>query len=455
MSLVLRTASRSDVGHVRQGNEDSGFAGQRLFAVADGMGGAAAGEVASTVVIAALAALEDDVPPGDLTSALADAVVNANTQLHDMVKADPQLDGMGTTVTAALSVGSRLGLVHVGDSRAYLYRDGRLTQITHDHTFVQSLVDSGQIDAAEAAHHPQRHLILRALDGRDDVELDLSVREVRAGDRYLLCTDGLHGVVGPQTIAEVMELPEPQQVVDTLVELALSAGGPDNVTVIVADVVDVAQATKDDGAQVVGAAAADETARSGLGLRSRTAAGRAALLGRPGRLLTRAARTDDDSPPAPRQPRWWFRRAAVAAVVLCVIVLAAVGSWVYVQRQYYVGTDGGQVAVFRGVSGSIAGVHLSSLQTRGVAVDQLPTYEQRRLAEGIPADSRADAQRILNQLAAERQACVTAALGGPTTSGVAGCTGGGTVPAPTGSPTPGAAPPTTVPTAPGTAAGTP
>src|SRR4051812_23360353 len=230
------------------------YAGPRLLAVADGMGGHAAGEVASRVAIETVAPLDEDLPGSDLISALRDAVETANGYLRDMVAADSALEGMGTTLTALLSAGQRLGLVHVGDSRAYLLRDDELHQITHDHTLVQSLVDEGRITPEEARTHPQRSWITRALDGRGEIELDLSVREAHAGDRYLLCSDGLSGVVSEETMAEALRVSDPQDACDRLVELALRAGGPDNVTCIVADVVDAAT----DNSPIVGGAAADE-----------------------------------------------------------------------------------------------------------------------------------------------------------------------------------------------------
>ena len=197
MTLALRYAAMSHVGLLRPGNEDSLYAGPRLLAVADGMGGHAAGEVASAVAIAAVAALDEDAPGADLLSALRSAAIGANGHLRDMVAGDAALDGMGTTLTTLLFTGSRLGVLHIGDSRCYLLRQGSLTQITHDDTLVQSLVDDGRITPEEASSHPQRNMILRALDGREDVEFDLSVREARAGDRYLLCSDGLTGPVRP------------------------------------------------------------------------------------------------------------------------------------------------------------------------------------------------------------------------------------------------------------------
>ncbi|MCU1587812.1 MAG: protein serine/threonine phosphatase, partial [Frankiales bacterium] len=239
MTLALRFAARSHPGLLRTNNEDSVYAGPRLLAVADGMGGAAAGDVASAVTIAALAPLDEDVPGTDLLAALRGAAMSANDHLREMVAGDDELRGMGTTLVALLFAGTRLGLLHVGDSRCYLLRDGELTQITHDHTLVQSLVDEGRITQADASTHPQRSVITRALDGREDIQPDLSVREAKVGDRYLVCSDGLTGPVGSlDTLREALLLEDPQEAVDRLVQLALRGGGPDNITVIVADVID-------------------------------------------------------------------------------------------------------------------------------------------------------------------------------------------------------------------------
>jgi serine/threonine protein phosphatase PrpC len=238
MSLTLRYGVRSDVGHVREGNEDAGYAGPRLVAIADGMGGAVAGEVASRTVIGRLAGLEDDDLGPDVVGALSDAVRNANGDLGDLVDRDPSLAGMGTTITALLAEDDRLALVHVGDSRCYLFRDGVLTQVTRDHTLVQELVDAGEISEEEAAVHPKRNIITRVLDGRGTIELDVSVRAAQRGDRYLLCSDGLSGYVSPETLADAVALPDPQDAADRLVDLALRAGGVDNVTAVVADIVE-------------------------------------------------------------------------------------------------------------------------------------------------------------------------------------------------------------------------
>ena len=236
-TLTVRYGVRSDIGLHREDNEDAAYAGARLLAVADGMGGHAAGEVASAAVIEALRPLDTQVPAGELLNALDHAVRRANTALRDMVQANPALDGMGTTLTALLWSGSQLGLVHIGDSRAYLVRDGEVFQITQDHTLVQSLLDEGKITAEEVASHPQRLLLLRALTGDHSSRPDLQLRQARPGDRYLLCSDGLHVVVPADAITRILlTVADADQAATDLIALAIDGGAPDNITCIVADV---------------------------------------------------------------------------------------------------------------------------------------------------------------------------------------------------------------------------
>ena len=197
MTVALHYALRSDVGLLREGNEDSAYAGPRLLAIADGMGGHAAGEVASAVAISAIAPLDGQglTDSADMLDALAEAVASARSTLHEMSEADPATEGMGTTLTALLWAGDQVAICHIGDSRAYLLRDGDLYQITRDHTLIQSLVDEGRLSPAAAANHPQRSLIMRALQGSTDADPDLSMHTALLGDRYLLCSDGLTDVV--------------------------------------------------------------------------------------------------------------------------------------------------------------------------------------------------------------------------------------------------------------------
>jgi PPM family protein phosphatase len=397
VSLSLRFAARSDVGLLRDGNEDSVYAGPRVLAVADGMGGHAAGEVASAVAIAALAPLDEDDPGSDLLDALRVGATSANEHLRDMVAGDPGLDGMGTTLTALLFAGSRLGLVHVGDSRCYLLRDGELTQITADHTLVAELVKQGRISEDEAGTHPQRSLITRALDGRGSVELDLSVREARAGDRYLLCTDGLTGPVGRrETLQEALEIPDVQASVDRLVELALRGGGPDNITVVVADVVEAGG-----GAQspVVGGAAAEKPQDPPPGS-GQSAAARARAAERPPAPPPPPPPVEAPAVAAPtRAPRRRGRTVLLGLLVLSLLAAGALGSWAYLRAQYYVGVDDERVAVFRGVNSSVAGVHLASVDERtDLAVDRLDPIARPQVERGWVAGDRDEALAYVERL---------------------------------------------------------
>jgi len=403
MTLTLRYAARSDRGLIRDGNQDSVYAGPRLLAVADGMGGMAAGDVASNIVIGAMAPLDEDVPGDSLVDALRSAVEIANQQLRDTVDANPQLEGMGTTLTAMLFSGTKLGMVHIGDSRAYLLRNGEFSQITKDDTYVQMLVDEGRISAEEANSHPQRSLLTRALDGRD-IDPEYSVRQVLPGDRYLICSDGLSGVVSAETIGESLkEYPDPAHCVERLVQLALRGGGPDNITVIIADATD--QDIVEEQPVVGGAAARDRGMATSADESTPAARASAALASPP-----RPASPDGSASPngtagrsADEEDR--PRRHPVRTGVLLLVLLAVFGGavwygWSVTQRQYYVGvTEDGVVAVFRGVPGEIAGFSLSEVQERsGTRIEDLTTVTQDTVRQGIHADNEADARAKLAEL---------------------------------------------------------
>ncbi len=374
MTLVLRYSARSDRGLVRQNNQDAVYAGPRLLALADGMGGHAAGEVASSLVISALAPLDDDDPGDDLLRELRAATVEGNAAIHRHVLEAPDLEGMGTTLTAILFKGSRLGLVHIGDSRAYQLRDGVFTQITKDDTFVQSLIDEGRITEEEAHTHPQRSLLLRAITGQD-VEPSLTVREARPGDRYLLCSDGLSGVVSDETLAGTLSTyADPRECADRLIELALRGGGPDNITCIVADVVDV---DFGEDAPIVGGAAGDghdaaphpdsAAARASAATLTRTA---------PIRVVPAA--------PLPVARHAGLRLVLGVVAVLAVLVGGGVLARAWVLQQYYVGADEGRVVIYQGVRGNVLGLPLQQVVERSdIALTDLPEATRNTVEDGL------------------------------------------------------------------------
>ncbi|WP_031049308.1 MerR family transcriptional regulator [Streptomyces sp. NRRL F-5650] len=238
--LGIRYAAGSDAGLVRAANQDTAYAGSRLLAVADGFG--AGGAPASAAAVDALKYLETDgIPAGQLLDVLADAVEQAERAVDGAVQTGAAAGDAGTTLTAMLWTGSRLALVHIGDCRAHLLRDGELFRITHDHTVVQTMVDEGRISAEEAVSHPQRSMLVRALGPGADATADLRLHDAVAGDRYLLCSDGLPAVVPDAEIRRVLAgAGEPERAVRELIALANAAGGPDNVSCVVADVVAVA-----------------------------------------------------------------------------------------------------------------------------------------------------------------------------------------------------------------------
>jgi serine/threonine protein phosphatase PrpC len=441
MTLVLRYAVRSDVGLLREGNEDSAYAGPRLLAVADGMGGHAAGEVASSLTIASMAKLDSEPPGGDMLAELAAAVAAANTRLQEMIIANPAVEGMGTTLTALFWSDGHAALCHIGDSRGYLLREGELYQITHDHTLVQSLVDEGRISADDVSTHPQRSLLLRALDGRSVAEPDLSVHDGQVGDRYLLCSDGLSGVVSDETLRETMAgVEDPDAVTRQLIELALHGGGPDNITCIVADVVDTtASRVPPTGVPVLAGAAASvhdpRLSTDGTGPfgtdgdhQGNHFAGSYDDNGQPSMTVAQPMVALDDLDPdelafalasengtdmtavrarrshraQPRRARRGRRRWPIVTTSLVVLLAVVIGggyaAWRWSQNQYYVGTDskGQEVVIFRGVNQHIAGISLSHpYHGTGINLTQVPPSYQQTVKATDAASSLNGAQAIV------------------------------------------------------------
>ena len=451
MTLVLRYAARSDRGLVRANNEDSVYAGARLLALADGMGGHAAGEVASQLVIAALAHLDDDEPGGDLLAKLDAAVRAGNAAIAAQVEMEPELEGMGTTLTAILFDGNRIGLVHIGDSRGYLLRDGELTQITKDDTFVQTLVDEGRITREEAHSHPQRSLIMRALTGHE-VEPTLTMREARAGDRYLLCSDGLSDPVSDETILEALQIPDVAEAAYRLIELALRGGGPDNVTVVVADVVDYDYGQTQ---PILAGAVSGEDDQLTL---PNTSAGRASAI----RPRDEAAKRVPPQEEPPRRSRWSRRRMAIVATLVVLLVLAGLGiGRAIIRSNYYVAEYNGMVSILRGIQGSLLGMSLhepyligclnarnelsliSFSQTGGhldcrlIQLQDLRPPERAQVQAGLPAGTLDDAIGQLRQLSTNSllPACPPPRATSPPGPAAPSTTGGTTEPNGTAAPT--------------------
>ncbi|HEX3003842.1 MAG TPA: PP2C family serine/threonine-protein phosphatase [Angustibacter sp.] len=392
MPMAFRFAARSDIGLGRYtNNQDSGYAGPHLLAVCDGMGGHAAGDVASSVALGRLVTLDGESHGGDALALLERTLHEANAELRERAAGDPKLQGMGTTATAVVLHGQRISMAHIGDSRCYRWRDGELTRLTHDHTFVQSLVDEGRISEEEAERHPQRSVITRVLSGHPDDDPDLSVRETRVGDRYVVCSDGLTGVVRDQTLAELLaEHDDPGACAEALVSLALRGGGADNITCVVAHVVDSADAPPSSVPETVGSAAV----RAAAGTAEPTSpAAKAAALSRP-----QPADEVDDAPVVgpPASGRRWTLRVLAALVVAAVLAAGGYAAYAWSQQQYYVGADGQNVAIYRGLPQDIGPVRMSHVYERqDVTLDQLPEYSAEQVRSGITvADLRAARDKV-------------------------------------------------------------
>jgi PPM family protein phosphatase len=357
----------TDVGRGRSANEDAfvADADSGLYAVADGMGGHRAGEVASATAIETLRSAFGSRPR------IADAVEAANAAVFAQAGQNPEMRGMGTTVTAvALTEGRYATIGHVGDSRAYLLRDGGLTQVTEDHSLVEQLVREGQLSPEEAANHPQRAIITRALGIEPDVEVDVYEVDLRSGDRLLLCSDGLSNMVRDQQIELMLrEQPDPQQAAEMLVEAANAAGGDDNITVVIVD------ALGDAGAGTAAAAAP-------------------VAVGTP---------RPEGGPPPTGGVRPGRRRRAMQVLVWALPIVLVLGSaflvvgW-YARRTFYVGLAGDRVALYRGVPGGILGWDPTLEQRSDLRTDDLTAKQRNDLEEGERFSNRGEAARFLDRL---------------------------------------------------------
>ena len=368
MTLVARHAVRTDIGRHREANEDTAVVEPPLYAVCDGMGGARAGEVASQLACVTLA---ERTAAGDT---LVDAAQAANAAVYTAAAADDALAGMGTTLTA-MALGGRVArFAQVGDSRAYLLRDGELRQVSLDHSIVGQMIRAGELTVEEAAVHPMRSILTRALGTEPQVDVDDYEVDLRAGDVVLLCSDGLSGMVRDESIAKLLAHDDPDESADLLVQEACRAGGIDNITVVV---VHLDEGGGDGAAALAGDGTAARAAES---------------------PATQAAVVDAGSrPAAATAPPRARRLKLVLAVLLVVLVLAAVAA-LALQSLYFVGVDDGDVVVYSGLPWSLGPLKLQDVYVRGTLRYELLTLEQRRLIDEARVQSRDDALRLLQTL---------------------------------------------------------
>ena len=393
MLRVAEHFEKSDTGRQRRANEDSFFVRAPLFVVADGMGGAQAGEVASRLAAETLArGLPDD---GTAEQRLEARVREANSRIHEVSQGDRALNGMGTTITAAYLDGDELALAHVGDSRAYLLRDGELSRLTRDHTLVEELVRRGELTEEEAAEHPQRSIITRALGPEPDIDVDLRSHRVQAGDVLLLCSDGLTGMISEAEIEQILE--DADSLGDAgraLVAAANEAGGRDNITVVLFRVEEVAvggaPSAGDDVTRIGATALRTEDVRAALATAEAPAA--AALP----RVVPPRGSPERARAPLPRR----VKLLAATAATLVVIGALAFAGWLASRAVYFVGTNSnGMVTIYRGLPWELpAGVHLyEEFYVSGVPAGIVPPGRRSSLLDHR-LRSQPDAENLISEL---------------------------------------------------------
>ncbi|TVR29555.1 MAG: Stp1/IreP family PP2C-type Ser/Thr phosphatase [Nitriliruptor sp.] len=385
-------AGTSDVGRVREGNEDAYLVADSVVAVADGMGGHLAGEVASSTALEPLRELDGRIFPdaGEALAALRDAVVAANETVVQMAADEPSYRGMGTTLTAALLEGRRLHVAHVGDSRAYLFRDGTFSQLTDDHTFVQHLIDEGQITREEAAKHPQRSMITRAIGVSEEIDVDAMTLELQPDDVVLLCSDGLTGPVSDQAIAEVLGSDDDLDTsLDRLIEMANEAGGPDNITAVILRFEDSdAEATQ--GPRPVAIQTRDD--RGGDDWANRL--GSFGSIGSGGGSFISQQSSDRDDP-----ARFGGLVLRSLAIVVGIALLAGGlygGGRFLLAQSYFISLEEEQVVIFQGIDADLGPLSLSWVSERSeLMIDDVAPYYRPTLEEGFPAADINDARRLV------------------------------------------------------------
>ncbi len=404
MATVKGSAAVSHVGRIRSNNQDSGYAGRHLFVVADGMGGHAGGDVASAIATRYIRDADQLYPSvQDASAALHDSLIGANQRLAETVAEHSELTGMGTTVSAVLLHGDQVAISHIGDSRIYLLRGGELSQISTDHTFVQRLVDAGRITEEEAMVHPRRSVLMRVLgDVESSPEIDTLTLDTRPGDRWLLCSDGLSGVVSFEDIRKAL-LSEAgaKPVADRLVKASLDGGAPDNVTVVVLDIGEPAAPSTPP--QIVGSAAAPPAFGTPEPARQRS------LLLTPFRVHpVQETHFEPDSAEyydeiIEEDARRRRRRIVTWTVGVLLIVAAVAGlavlAYQWTQTRYFVGESNGRVAIYQGIQQNLGPIVLSELYREAdIDVAELRLYDQQRVEETISTGSLQDAEAVVDRL---------------------------------------------------------
>lgn len=405
-AMHLQFAALSDVGRVRKDNQDAGYAGPWLLAVCDGVGGAARGDIASSTVVQQLRRLDEE-PGDDLLGLVAGAIHRAHDRIGELVESDPSINGTSTTATVALFDGHRLAVGHVGDSRAYLVRDDTISQLTRDHTFVQSLVDEGRITEQEARTHPHRNLILKAVDGVHDAEPDLFLVDLAPGDRILVCSDGACGSLTDDRMLDILSTGPPDFAVVEMVRASLEAGSTDNVTCVVADVL---EGPLDDDPQPLLVGSAAELPRRSLGQRA------SRFLGHRSGDTGEIDPVPDDVPPgaipsdpidpeiaryAPRPPSrfWWMKVLGALIVLVGVVWGAGAALWALSQQQYFISVKDDKVTIFRGLNYDVPFVELNTaVETYDLTLDDICAIEADAIRDGIDAANLQAAQRKVAEL---------------------------------------------------------
>lgn len=411
MAIKLVSAASSHIGKVRSANQDSGYCGYQLFFVADGMGGHAGGEFASALASQRIAQIDANyATPEDAGASILNVVLEANAKIAETVASQPELSGMGTTFSGVIFTGHQAVIGHIGDSRIYLSRAGKLQQISTDHTFVQRLVDLGRITPEEALIHPRRNVLMRVLGDTAEVpQIDTQVLDVQPGDRWMMCSDGLNGYVSDELIGRNLASNEPaEEITDVLIGEALEAGAPDNVTVVIVDVLDEETPTEFVAvAKYVGAAENDiviqeKKGRKSLGLLNPRVF---VSLFRGGEETTDfLPETDEMIEKFQKQTatklRWRrVRQLATIFVLIGALVGGGYLAYQYTQSKYYVAESNGHIAIFKGIREKLGPLSFSSVyEETQYLVSDLPEYQQQLLEDVFFATDVEDAERIVQTL---------------------------------------------------------